>query len=115
MINRRGFLRSVFAALCRVVLPKVVETEVETITVPRMKAPLIDNVGIEPEHGLRVDGRDCCTWPDSVTRYSVTFSESGNTVCLSSILDEDEPAYPNGTIEIGDFVKYSLGDINDNS
>jgi len=44
MTTRRGFIQGVLVAIGAAVMPKVAEAEVETVTVPHRKAPLLDNL-----------------------------------------------------------------------
>ena len=48
MTTRRGFIQGVLVAIGAAVMPKMAVAEVEsaTFTIPHMKAPLIDNVGL---------------------------------------------------------------------
>ena len=60
MTTRRGFIQGVLAGMVALVLPKTA------------KAMPVDEP-VEPEHGLRVDGRDCWTLPEKAATSEGVF------------------------------------------
>jgi len=53
MTTRREFIQGVLTGMVALVLPKTA------------KAMPLDEPVVEPEHGLRVEGKDCYVWPDT--------------------------------------------------